>query len=249
MTDVHSHILPGIDDGSDSFETSLRMLALAEESGVHTIVATPHYDPQAGFDNHASRDLLRLRHSLAEVAQAEGIGISIRLGMEIMASDDTPELLEEGRLWTLCGTRYFLVEFLFDEEPAKCFEILSRCRKRGFRPIIAHPERYRFIRRDPQIAYEFCLRGYGLQINKGSLLGRFGEETRITAMRLVSHGLAACVASDAHGAERRTPHMGKVRELLTEEFGEEYAELLLTVNPARIIAGGELAGFEPRPFI
>ena len=248
MIDIHSHILPGIDDGSDCMETSIEMLALAEESGVEAIIATPHFDPDAGFENYASRGLMKLRSSLEEAAEAEGIGVSIRLGMEIMASENIPELLEEGRVWTLCGTKYFLIEFLFDEDPARCFEILSRCRKKGFRPVIAHPERYRFVRRDPQIAYEWCIRGYGLQLNKGSILGSFGPEIMKCSERLIRHGLAAFAASDAHSAVQRTPHMTRLRAHLETEFGREYAALLLDENPARLISGRELAGFEPYPF-
>ena len=91
--------------------------------------------------------------------------------------------------------------------------------------------------------------GCSLQINKGSILGRFGDETRIMGMRLISHGLAAFVASDAHGADRRTARMREVKELLASEFGEEHAALLLTKNPARLLAGRGLLGYEPYPFI
>lgn len=249
MIDVHSHILPGVDDGSDSIDTSLKMLAMARESGVDAIIATPHFDPNGGYPNYASRGLYDLRHELETAAERAGIDISIRLGMEIMAEKELPQLLESGRVWTLCGTRYFLVEFRFDEDPAFCREILSDCRSRGYKPIIAHPERYRFIQRDPQIAYEWCRSGYGLQLNKGSLLGRFGEKTKLTAMRIIDHGIAACVASDAHGARRRTAHMSHVRDMLLSEVGEEYTNLLLERNPARIMAGRELMGYEPYPFI
>ena len=148
----------------------------------------------------------------------------------------------------LNGTKYFLVEFDFGEDPDFCRYILGRCRDRGFWPIIAHPERYVFVQEDPEIAYEWCRMGYGLQLNKGSLLGKFGREAQITAELLADHGLAACVASDAHSPYQRTTHMGQIREFLTEQFGEAYARLLLEENPLRILVGRDLLGPEPIPF-
>ena len=248
MTDIHAHIIPGVDDGSDCMETSMDMLRTAEENGVYEIVATPHFDIRGGYANYASESLEQSFRALVSMARREQIHIRITRGMEIFASNDLPELLAEGAVWTLGGTQYFMIEFDFHEEPEGFRPILRRCEHGGFRPVIAHPERYRAVQRDPQIAYEWCRAGYGLQLNKGSLSGRFGEEARITAMRLISHGLAACIASDAHGVSRRTTNIRGARRIVSEEFGEAHAELLFERNPARILAGRELLGFEPYPF-
>ena len=249
MTDIHSHVIPNVDDGSESLEASLQMLRTAAECGTEVIAATPHFARKPGYPKCGVDELEKRFAALCDEAEREELPIKPVRGMEIMASEELPALLSEGEVWTLNGTEYFLVEFSFDEDPDFCSSILHRCIKRGFMPIIAHPERYRFVRREPQIAYEWCRSGYGLQINKGSLLGRFGEGAMLTAMRLISHGLAACVASDAHGAGRRTTDLREVRLLLSGEFGSDYAELLLEHNPNMILSGGELEGFEPYPFI
>ena len=144
--------------------------------------------------------------------------------------------------------RYFLTEFSFDEDPAFCHDILAECASMGFRPVIAHPERYFFLQDDPRIAFDWCISGYALQVNKGSLLGRFGPGPQETAGLLLDHGLVACVASDAHHPLQRTTHMGQIAELLVEEYGEGYAGLLLEDNPARILSGRDLLGYEPIPF-
>ena len=248
MIDIHSHILPGVDDGSDSIETSLEMLSMASESGVKAIFATPHANEPGGFRNYSSEKLQSVLSELRQSAAAEGIPIKICRGMEIYASDDLPELLREGIVWTMNGTRYFLTEFNFDEDPDFCFDVLARCRYFGFRPIVAHPERYFFIQDDPQLAYELCMNGSALQINKGSLLGRFGPEAEETAELLIEHHLAACVASDAHGAGIRTTDMFEIADLLNDRWGNRTAKLLLRENPARIIAGERLLGYEPIPF-
>lgn len=248
MIDIHSHVLPGIDDGSVDMDMSLDMLAMAAESGVQTLVATPHCNIPGEFENYRSRELEELFLELQREADQEEIPLRLCRGMEIYATPELPELLSEERVWTLNGSRYFLTEFNFGENPDFCSDVLKRCARLGFRPIIAHPERYYFLQRDPELAFEWCTAGYGLQINKGSLLGRFGSQAGKTAALLLEHGLAACVASDAHRPYERTTHMGEVKAYLDRVYGEEYRRLLLEENPARILEGRDLLGYEPIPF-
>ena len=248
MIDIHSHVLSGIDDGSVNMDMSLEMLAMAAESGVRTIVATPHCNIPGEFDNYRSPELEELFRELQFEAEREAIPIRLCRGMEVYATPELPALLREGRVWTINGGPYFLMEFSFGENPDFCGEVLRECRALGYRPVIAHPERYFFLQDDPELAYEWCTAGYALQLNKGSLLGRFGPEVRDTAELLVRHGLAACVASDAHRPYARSTHMGEIRTFLDREYGEDYRRLLLEENPARILSGRELLGFEPIPF-
>ena len=248
MIDIHTHVLPGVDDGSQSMEESLELLALAADSGVKTLVATPHCNIPDEFDNYASPELEELFVRLDKEREKAGIPLRLCRGMEIFATPELPELLQNGRVWTLNGTRYFLMEFAFHEDPDFCDNVLRRCRELEYLPIIAHPERYYFVQDDPGIAYEWCRLGYGLQLNKGSILGRFGEQPWRTADLLLQHGLAACVASDAHSPYQRSTHMGELCEYLTDELGESYMRLLLEENPARILSGKELLGYEPIPF-
>ena len=248
MIDIHTHVLPGIDDGSEDMEMSLEMLRIAAESGVHTLVTTNHCNIPDEYDNYADDSLLGLWERLKTAAAEAKIPIRLCRGMEIFATEDLPELLMEHRVWTLNDTRYFLTEFSFDEDPDFCRYILQKCRDLGYQPVIAHPERYFFIQDDPGMAYEFCVSGYALQINKGSLLGRFGPRVRETANRILSHGLCACVASDAHRPYERSTYMSDIRAFLEEEYGEDYADLLLKENPARILEGREILGYEPIPF-
>ena len=249
MIDIHTHVLPGVDDGVQSLEEGLELLAMAADSGVDTVVTTLHSNIPGEYENYCSPELDELWRAFRNEARHAGIPVKLCRGMEIFATEELPELLEQGRVWTLNGTRNFLTEFSFGEDPAFCSHILRKCRERGFYPIIAHPERYLFVQDEPWIAYEWCTQGYGLQLNKGSLLGRFGRRTQIAAQQLLDHGLAACVASDAHGAVQRTTHMGEIRAYLANTFGESYARLLLEDNPSRILAGRELLGYEPIPIL
>lgn len=248
MIDIHTHVLPGIDDGSESMEMSLEMLAIAAESGVNTIVATPHCNIPDEYENYADEALLMLWDQLENSVAEAHIPIRLCRGMEIFATEDLPELLTQKRVWTINDTKYFLVEFSFDEDPNFCWQVLRECENAGFNPIIAHPERYFFLQDDPATAYEFCVAGYGLQVNKGSLLGRFGIGPKRTADLILNHGLCACVASDAHRPYERSTFMADLRGYLEEEYGEAYMRLLLEENPARILSGRELLGYEPIPF-
>ena len=248
MIDLHSHVLPGIDDGSKSMEMSLEMLALAAESGVETLVTTPHCNIPDEFENYADEFLEDLWDRLEWEREQAEIPIQLCKGMEVFATPELPELLKQGKIWTLNGTRNFLIEFSFDEDPAFCSEILQACVDLDYYPIIAHPERYFFVQEDPGIAFEWCTAEYGLQVNKGSLLGHFGPGPMFTAELLIEHGLVACVASDAHRPHRRSTHMGEIYRYLTQEYGNGFAHLLLEENPARILNGEELLGFEPIPF-
>lgn len=248
MFDLHTHVLPGVDDGSRSMDESLALLEMAADSGVDTLVATPHCNIPDTFDNYAGPEMEQIFRNLEEERKRAGIPLRLLRGMEVFATPDLPQLLGDGKVWTLNETRYFLMEFSFEEDPDFCRHVMRRCRERGFWPIIAHPERYDFIQEDPQLAFEWCIDGYGLQLNKGSLLGRFGLKAKWTAELLMRHGLAACVASDAHSPYQRSTYMAQLREFLMEEYGEAYMRLLLEENPARILSGRELLGYEPIPF-
>ena len=149
---------------------------------------------------------------------------------------------------TLNASRYLLLEFYFDEDSAYMEHCFRAVENAGMVPVVAHPERYYCLQQSPELANLWVDRGRVLQVNKGSLLGRFGPGPKHTADLLLQHGLCACVASDAHRPYERSTHMGEVRAYLEEEYGEAYMRLLLEENPARILEGRELLGYEPIPF-
>ena len=204
MIDIHAHVLPGVDDGADGFDTALDLLEQAAASGVHTLVVTPHCNIPDEFENYVSPELEALFQRLKHEKDLHHIPVKLFRGMEVYATEELPDLLLKGRVWTLNGTTYFLTEFAFDEDPSFCCRILKTCITLGFRPVIAHPERYFFVQNDLQIAYAWCTHGCALQLNKGSILGRFGSGPQRTALRLLDHGLIACVASGICCAVRTT---------------------------------------------
>ncbi len=248
MTDIHSHIIPEIDDGSRNIEESLEMLDAAAQSGVKAIVATPHCNIPNVCGNYEDDDIEILFDILVNAVRRAEIPINLYRGAEIFATSHLPTLLKRGHIRTLNGGKYFLTEFSFDELPDYAFETMDMCLELGYVPVIAHPERYAFIRRDPQIAYAFVNMGCLLQVNKSSFFGSFGEQQKLCAELLAEHGLIAAVASDAHRADTRTTEMGKIRDYLTRMYGSDFSRAVLEINPAHIINGEDFSLPEPIPF-
>lgn len=246
MIDLHCHILPGVDDGARTMEESLQMARMAAESGVRAMCVTPHCNIPHLYGNYNESalraDFEQLRVNLAR----EEIPLTIYPGMEVYATEDLPELLAEGRLLTIANSRYLLVEFGFEEDEEWVEIMLQTILRQGYIPLIAHPERYDFIHRNPSLAYRYVRMGCALQMNKGSILGRFGRSIKHLAMELLECRLIACVASDAHGSEFRTTRMDEVKEYLDETFGKGCSELLLMDNPERIVKNREIVVLEPK---
>lgn len=247
MIDIHCHILPKVDDGSQSMETSLDMITTAYDSGVRSMITTPHCLPGM-FDNFAGEHMQRRWDELYEAVHEATIPMHLYQGMEIMAFDELPDFLREGKVWTLNGTFYFLVEFSFREDPSYCKKILSSCLSAGYVPIIAHPARYYFVQDDPSLVYEWYMMGCGIQINKDSLLKRNGYRAYEISNSLLRHHLVSCIASDAHGRDFRTTDLDEIREFLIREYDEEYAYMLLEENPSRILEGKRLVGYTSLPY-
>ena len=244
MIDLHTHILPGIDDGSSSLEESLIMAQMAVKSGVNTIVATAH---------SYSKDAVLVKyweayHELKRALEENHIPLRLLPGMEILLTDGVVEAVKNKELLSINDTRYLLVEFNFEEEAWVAEYYLQVLQEAGYYPIVAHPERYFFMQRNPELAYEWVKQDYILQVNKDSILGRFGSKCQRLAIELLYHNLVQIVASDAHGVKRRTTRMDGIRALLEGEFSISCAKLLLKENPKRIIQGEEVFTFAPRPF-
>lgn len=248
MIDLHTHILPGLDDGSPDLETSVLMAAVAAESGVTHLVATPHSNQRGAFENYASTALQVRFDCLRTAVHEAGIPLELSLGMEIFGTGDVLQLLHDGRLLTLGGGRYLLIEFGFHEDPLRIERLLDALLADGYWPVVAHPERYYGLQRMPNYLFDWANRGIVLQVNKGSLFGRFGRGAQALAAAMLERGLVGCVASDAHGPDVRTPDLAGAWDYLAERCSEEMARCLLEDNPGRILRSEPLPEGWFRPF-
>lgn len=240
MIDIHTHILPMVDDGASCFDEALDMAVMAAESGVEAILATPHSNHDVGFVNYESEHLAALFEKLRTLLSEAGIPLKLYRGMELWASTDIVEKLSYGKLLTLNRTRYTLVEFAFDEEPWWIEAILKEVILAGYIPIIAHPERYYCVQETPNHLYEWRKMGAFAQMNKESILGRLGRHTAATAELLLKHNLINCLASDAHHAYARTTDMTALNRYMENNFALGYRDLLMKTNPQAILEGQPL---------
>lgn len=242
MTDLHSHILPELDDGARSLSEALEMARIAVESGVSVMVATPHCAGDRADEVRASFDLLR------SALEETGIPLRLKLGMELLGTPELPSLLREGKALTLNGSKYPLVEFSFHSSGEGETELLRELTGMGYRPLIAHPERYAWLQQEPEYLNAWTKMGCLFQINRGSLLGRFGGDAQELGLAMIDRGFATVVASDAHSARRRTPWLADIRELLNRDFSTTAAQYLLLHNPNMILQNKPLPRLEPEWF-
>lgn len=242
MIDLHSHILPELDDGSQSLEESLAMARMAVQSGVTVMVATPHCMDDRAQQVYAAWRLLR------EALRDTEVPLKLSLGMEIFGTTDTVRLLRAGRLFPLNGSQYPLIEFSFRSTGEEETEILHQVLRAGYRPLVAHPERYGYVRENPELINLWTRMGCLLQVNRGSLLGRFGPGAQQMAAELVERRFVTAVATDAHSPRMRTPWMKDIQALLSQEYSPQLARELLLQNPQRILKNEPLPPVEPEWF-
>lgn len=248
MIDLHLHILPGIDDGAQSWDDAAEMAQIAVESGVRAAAATSHSNlPEGGCAQEAQRYFQALER-FRRLLDQERIPLTVVCGMEIFAQGNFLERLKRGELLSLNHTQYILIEFPLQEEAFAIYRALAEAIKEGWRPVVAHPERYACVQKVPAHVYEWYRMGAVIQINKGSVLGRFGKTAQRTAESLLRHRLAAVAASDAHSPIIRTPELGGLKSELSQRYGEACAQLLLSENPRRILENKKVIWDRPVPY-
>jgi protein-tyrosine phosphatase len=234
VIDLHSHVLPGIDDGPATLERSVAIVRAAAGTGARVMVATPHVSWH--YPNE-SPTIERLTVELNKRLREEGIAVEIRAGAEIAmtrAGEIDPDELVRLRLG---DGPWVLLEPPFTPVATGLEGIVSTLRSAGHRVVLAHPERCPAFHRDPAIVESLGGEGALTSLTAGSLVGRFGGEVRRFARRLVEQGLVHNVASDAHDAIRRPP--GIARELDEAGFGE-LTDWLTEAVPAAILSGEEI---------
>lgn len=244
--DLHSHILPGLDDGAAHWEESIVLARMAFEAGVRKLAATPHY--LEGIYGNSRAKVLPLVQEFRGCLAGAGIEIEVLAGTEAYLSPELPDLVLRGEVATLGdGMKYVLVEFPMRELPPYAEDVLFGLQLKGVVPIIAHPERNREIARRPERLYGLIERGALAQVNAGSLMGAYGTEIREVAETLVHHRLIHFLGSDAHSAPRGYPPIREAFEWLRRIAGEEDARKIAWENPEAVAVGVAVAPFEVLP--
>lgn len=240
MIDLHCHILPALDDGSPDARTSLLMAEMAADSGTGQIVCTPHCNADDPGLAARARRIRRAAGLMNEILAQQRVELRLFPGMEVLCTPGLDRALQSGQLLTLADSRYLLIEFDFDASAGYMADCLQAVQDHGLVPVLAHPERYFTIQEDPGPIADWFDGGCVIQVNKGSVLGRFGPGPERTVRWILDRGLAHLVASDAHGTRSRTTVLSEVRSVLARTWSPAYAEVLLLRNPRRIVMNREL---------
>ena len=237
MIDIHSHILPMIDDGASSVEMALEMLKMAYEDGTNSIILTPHFARVYGFDN-SNEKIKEIYEDLKYIIKYERIPIDIYLGCEYLYTTKQALNEEIHEITLMNQTDYILMEFYFDVDGNTILEAVDNILEKGYIPILAHPERYDCIQEDIDIILEAKEKGAYLQMNKGSILGRYGQIVKDTSFDLLMKDAYTFVGSDAHHPNRRTPMMYDAYQMIKDHFGKTYAKDLFINNAKKYLEIG-----------
>ncbi len=234
--DIHSHILPFMDDGAKDTEMSLEMLRIAAREGITDIIVTPHY--RKGYYRGERRDMDKVLTQMRDLMKTEGIRINLYPGNEIYYHSELEEKLESGALSSMNDTEYVLVEFSPMEDFMYIRSAVEELFGMGYTPIIAHVERIRCIEQNIEYARTLKNMGCDIQVNAASAMGAVGFWCRRLVHRLLREQLVDYIGTDAHNVDKRSPAMKKCAGMLYRKYDREYVDGILFQNAAtRLLAG------------
>lgn len=235
MVDIHHHLLPGLDDGSDSIDTSLAMAKLAADDGITHIVCTPHANGQYNFD--PSVNAARMAELEARLA-AENIHIALGTGCDFHLSyDNVTEAKSDPGRFSINGLGYLLVEPPDYGIPPGVTETLYELQLAGLTPILTHPERNPTLQSEPERMKPWLRGGLLIQVTADSLTGHKGRRAERMAHMLLQKRWVHFLATDAHNTTSRPPRMREARDLVASRYGASYAHALCVTNPLAVFLG------------
>jgi len=243
VVDIHSHILPEVDDGPKSWDMCVAMCMAAAADGITHMVASPHANDRYHYDREYLTTLV------SQLQDRIGDRPKIVLGCDFHLSyENLQDALTHPERYVIGDTRYLLVEFSNYSVPQNTIDSFLKLGDRGITAIITHPERNPILRENLQRVAEWAEQGCVVQMTGSALTGFWGERTRKAALWLLEHQTVHVLATDAHDTEKRIPILSSAREAAAEICGEEIATALVESNPRAIINNQALPYF-PRPLL
>ena len=233
MIDLHCHLLPGIDDGPKDIATTLAMARIAVADGIGTIFCTPHIYP--GLYENAQSDIIDRVDQLRTILQRENIPLKLSYGADTHLVPEVMDGLKTGRIPTLGGSRYLLLEPSHNVRPPRFTESVFALIGAGYVPVITHPERLTWAADHMSDFFVLARAGAWMQITGGALLGNFGLSVQRLADRFVGEGWTAVLASDAHTTNRRAPQLAEAVLRATSLVGKEEAQRMVFDRPQLVV--------------
>lgn len=230
IIDIHSHIIPNVDDGSPSLETSIFLIEEQIKQGVTDIICTPHY--RRGMFEPTKEEIIKNFNILKEEIQNRELNISIYLGQEIYLRryNSLEKILSEDKIFSMNNQKYLLLEFSYTNE-LDLSEIVFSTKLKGYVPIIAHIERYEYVGLDEAI--EIVEAGGLIQVNSASVIGKHGGRIKKRVKKLLKNGLVSFIASDIHS--NRENYMQKAYDYICKKYSVELANELFFTNASKLI--------------
>ena len=233
MIDLHCHLLPGIDDGAPDLKVSLAMARCAVADGITVTACTPHIYP--GLYENNKDGIAAAITALQAVLVEEGIALQLVIGADTHLAPDLSGAIRAGKVPTLNGSRYLLLEPPHHSVPPRFAESLFHLMTAGIVPVVTHPERLSWIEGNYEVFVRLVKAGAWMQVTAGSLTGRFGRRPKYWAERMLDEGLVHILATDAHHIDQRPPLLAEARDAAATRLGEDEAWNLVRVRPRGII--------------
>lgn len=243
MIDIHSHIIPQIDDGSTSFEESYTMFLEATKAGFTDIITTSHYIE----DYYEVDSITRYAWVVAmnKVLKENNINLNLHCGNEIYVTQNLIKLIKEKKASTLADSKYVLFELPMNNNVVYLNEIIFEIKSLGLIPVIAHPERYTYVQQNPNILIDLIKQGVLFQGNFASIIGKYGNQAKSTIKQLLKANMIHFLGTDCHRSNDIYSNMKEIIQELKKVIGDAKFEELTEINPTHIIKNEEIHILEP----
>ena len=245
MIDLHCHMLPGIDDGPATLDVSLAMARQAVDDGIHFTACTPHIYPGL-YENDRPGIEKAVEDFRRELAAAK-IPLQLGVGADTHLAPDLVGGIRSGRVPTICGSRYLLLEPPHHVAPPRFAESVFNLMAAGYIPVITHPERLTWIENHYAVFGDLVKQGAWMQLTAGSLTGRFGKRPQYWSERMLDEGLVHILATDSHHCDKRPPLLAEGRDAAARRLGAEEAHHLVDTRPQAILDDLPPAAVPPLP--
>ena len=237
MIDMHSHIIPTIDDGSRSIQETFNMINEAKDAGFTDIVMTSHFLLE--YYEPTTQELFLWREKLQELLDNKKIDIKLHSGMEIYISNRLEDLIKEKKILTLNNSKYMLIELPLGTNINYLDYVLYFLQSISIKPIIAHPERYKYVQDNPEIIDKYISKGALIQCNYGSILGLYGKHAKNTFKILLKKGKVDFLGSDCHREKTIYLNIPKAVNKIKKITGDSFFYKISTENPRKVLNNQE----------
>lgn len=244
MIDFHTHIIPNIDDGSRSVEETFNLIKEAKESGFEGIILTSHYIENYYETETSERDIWV--KAISDSLKNKGMETDLYLANEIYISDNMMDLLINGKASTINNTSYVLFEMPLNVEPMNLYDVIYSLQGNKLIPVLAHPERYSFIQKEPELVYDLIEKGVLMQANYGSILGQYGEKAEIIVKKFLEANMIHFLGSDVHRQNTIYKRIPQALDKIKDIVGEQKLEELTTINPKLVLGNKRIEIDEPQ---